>query len=303
MLAVGFWASLMLAALPVQVESADCPKGSEIEQALASRLAPASPDARPDRAQVWKQDGLLHIKLSAPDGAVIAERVLVERATCEETAELVAVMIASWATDVHPAFVEPPASIAAAANAGASTPPKAVESPASSLSSYDFAIGAGPSLAGSVALAGLAGFTWIPRGRGLGLGIFAFGDRQRSLSLGQGQVAWNRFMGGAAVDWRSSRGRLSFDAYAGLFAGWLSVEGRDFDSNQTQTSFSPAVALGGRLAWWANHHFAVWLDILGVLSLRGQSVYALPDGEERKLPVFQGLALLGIAAGRANHAR
>jgi hypothetical protein len=88
-----------------------------------------------------------------------------------------------------------------------------------------------------------------------------------------------------------------------LLAGWLSVEGRDFDVNQSQTSVSPALALGSRVAWWANRHLAVWLDILGVFSLRRQSIYAAPSSDERKLPLFQGFALLGVALGRADLAR
>jgi hypothetical protein len=302
MLPAALWAPLVLVALPVQVESADCPSGPQIEQALASRLAPAAPDTRPDRVHVWKQDGLLHIELVNPDSAIIAERTLVERGSCQETAELVAVVVASWETDVHPAFAEPPANIVAAASASTPAPPKTAATPPLS-SSFDFALGAGPSLASSVALAGAASFTWIPRGSGLGLRLSALADGQRNLSLGGGRAAWRRGMVGAEADWRSSRGRASFDVYAGLRAGRLSVEGRDFEVNQSQTSFFPALALGGRVAWWANRRLAVWLDILGVLSLRTQSTYALPGSEEHRLPKFQGLALLGVALGRADFAR
>lgn len=302
MLPAGLWATLVFTSLPVQVDPANCPCGPEIEQALASRLAPASPQTRPDQAHVWKRDGLLHIELVNPDGAIIAARTLVERGSCAETAELVAVVVASWESDVHPVFTEPPIEMVTAASASPPAPPKPSAAPAPS-SSFDFALGGGPSLASSLALTGAASLVWIPRGRGLGLRLSALADRQRDLSLGEGQAAWSRWMIGAEADWRSSRGRTSFDVHAGVFAGRLAVEGRHFEVNESQTSLSPALALGTRIAWWGSRHFAVWLDILGAFWLRGQSVYTLPESDEQKLPVVQGLALVGVALGRFDLAR
>jgi len=298
MLLAGLWATLVLASLPVQVESGDCPRASEIEQALASRLAPAVPERRPDRAHVWRRDGLLHIELVNPDGAIIAERALVERGSCVEMAELVAVVIASWESDVHPAFAEPPAKIAPPAIKRTPSAPARAAAPSPS-SSFDLALGVGPSWASSVALAGVASMVWIPRGLGLGLRLSALADRQRSLSLGGGQAAWRRWMIGAEADWRVSRGRAAFDAYAGLLAGWLSVEGRSFEVNQSHTSVAPALTLGGRVAWWTSRHLAVWLALRSVFFLRGHSIYALPGSDERKLSTFQGVALVGVAMGRA----
>jgi hypothetical protein len=187
MLPTGLWASLVFLSLPIQVESGEGgPCGPEIEQALASRLAPAASHTRPDRAHVWRQNGLLHIELVNPDGAIIAERTLVERGDCAELAELVAVVVASWESDVHPVFAGPPANTVAAASA--STPVPRNTAPASPRSaSFDFALGGGPALASSGALTGAASWVWIPRGRGLGLRLSALADRPRNLSLGDGR--------------------------------------------------------------------------------------------------------------------
>jgi len=105
--------SALLALLSVQVESADCPAGPEVELTLARLLPPPSGIVRPNRAHVWKQDGLLQIELVNPDGAVVGRRSLEARGSCAEMADMVAVVIASWESDVHPAFVAPPTELPA----------------------------------------------------------------------------------------------------------------------------------------------------------------------------------------------
>ena len=68
--------ALLLAALPVRVESDDCPSGAQIEQMLAA-LLPTTPEGiRPDVARVKKRTVGLRIELTQADGRVIAERVL-----------------------------------------------------------------------------------------------------------------------------------------------------------------------------------------------------------------------------------
>jgi len=99
---VALLVALSLALLPVHVESTDCPPAADVEQALGSRLALVSADTRPDLARVWQQEGSLHVELVNPDGVVIAERALELRGDCAEMASLVAVVIASWESDVHP---------------------------------------------------------------------------------------------------------------------------------------------------------------------------------------------------------
>src|SRR5512146_2269582 len=120
--------TLLLLAGPVQVEAELCPSRHEIETALSS-LLPASPDARPpDLARVFRQERSLRIELLDPNGVLIGGRSLDDSDRCTELAMQVAVVIASLATDVHPAFPVP-GQEAPAPSPGASDSPAATPAP------------------------------------------------------------------------------------------------------------------------------------------------------------------------------
>jgi hypothetical protein len=284
--------ALLLAALPVRVESEGCPSGAEVEQALATMLPSIADALRPDLARVERRAGGLRIQLSQAQGTVIAERVLDRDGSCAELAELAAVVIASWESDVHPEFVRPhgepgPAPVAVTSAARPSPP-----------TAYDVALGASLAHAGSFAAGGVLALTWLPRGTGPGVRLFAALDAERSLDLGVGRAQWRRGMGGAELDWRLPR--LPLDFHGGFVLGWLTATGAGFSQeNLSSVSFSPAATWGARLAFWATRSFAVWVDLSGLYWTRRQTLYADPSGREQELPRLQGALTLGLALGRA----
>jgi hypothetical protein len=291
---LGAW---VYAALPVQVQSEACPSGREVEQSLVSMLPPLPANARPDVARVTIQGQGVHIELVNSDGAVVAERNLEQNGSCAELAALVAVVIASWESDVHPEFARPHTELVPTF-AVVSPPLRAAEPTQIPASSYDLALGGALSFTDSFAAGGTLAGTWIPRGRGPGLRMSATAETQRSFVLGSGRVNWRRWMGSAEVDWRFLRNRMTIDLHGGIGFGLLSAGGTGFFQSQSQLSFSPAATAGARLSWWVARRFSVWLDIAGLYWLRGQSVYSEPPISRQTIPSFQVAASLGLAIGK-----
>jgi hypothetical protein len=289
--------ALLLAALPVRVESEACPSSAEVERALALLLPAASDAALPDLARVERRDGKLRIQLVDAKAAVIAERVLDGNGSCSDLAALAAAVIGSWESDGHPDFTRPHAELLP-------SPAVGMPAPASSPSlAYDVAVGASLSLAGSPAAGGTLALILIPRGAGPGLRLFAAGEAARTLDLGMGQARWQRWMGAAELDWRFARGTLVLDLHGGLGLGWLAVDGVGFSQNLSILTFSPAATAGARLSWWLTRRLAAWLDLGSLCWARGQTVYSQPSGSAEEIPQLLGLASIGLALGRVETGR
>jgi hypothetical protein len=291
-------AALLLAATPVQVEAEDCPSGRDIELALSNMLPPMPEDRRPDVARVVHQGDRLQIELVNADAAVIAERWFDQTGTCADRAALVAVVIASWESDVHPEFARPHTE---------PIPTAAVAAPAANQEnsepvpqSFDVAAGASLSLADSLAVGAALAATWVARGAGLGAHLSAAGETARTLDLGGAQANWRRWTIAAEADWRLvSGGPAMLDIHGGLALGLLSASGARFDQNRSTLSFAPGARAGARFSWWLTRNFAVCLDVAGIYWLRQQIVYAQPVPAQQDVPRFQGVAMLGVAVGRA----
>jgi hypothetical protein len=288
-----------VAALPVQVESATCPSGHEVEQALASMLPSISEAIRPDVARVLRRDNQLQIELVSPDAAVIAERQLDNNGSCAELAELIAVVIASWESDVHPEFTRPHAAPRPAAPLEIAPPP--APSPAAF---YEVAAGASLSWDGSPALAGILMMGWVPRGAGPGLRLSATVESTRTLDLGADQAAtWRRYMGSAEFDWRLPRNAWALDFHGGLALSGLAASGTGFSQNHSDYSFSPGGAAGVRFSRRIMRHASLWLDLAAYYWPRKQILYGQPNASSQEIPQYQGLASIGLAFGQFSSGR
>ena len=167
MMLAALFSAAFVAALPVQVESAACPSGHEVEQPLDSMLPSVPEKVRPDVAHVLRRGNQLQVVLVGTDAAVIAERWIDDTGACSELAELIAVVIASWESDVHPEFARPHGEPVAAALA---EKPAAPPAPAPQTAPfYEVAAGSSLSWSGSPGLGGILSMGLVPRGAGPGL--------------------------------------------------------------------------------------------------------------------------------------
>jgi len=291
-----FLGAVVVAALPVQVESAACPSGHEVEQALAAMLPSVSEAIRPDVARVFRRDDHLQIELVNPDAAVIAERRLDENGSCAELAELIAVVIASWESDVHPEFTRSHAEPMLIALPDAPRPSPPVPIPAAF---YEVAAGAALSWSGSPALAALLAMGWVPRGAGPGLHLSATVESTHRLDLGNRQAAaWRRYMGSAEFDWHLPSGAWALDFHSGLALGWLAASGTGFSENYNGYSFSPGAVAGTRFSRRVMRHASLWLELALCYWPRKQILYGQPNASQQEIPHYQVLASIGLALGR-----
>jgi hypothetical protein len=228
--AVVFATALLLAALPVRVESDACPSGAEVEQDLVSMVSTVSTVSGvtgQDVAKVERSDGKLRVVLIDDKAAVLAERVLDGHGSCAELAELAAIVIASWESDVHPEFVRPHAEPPAARPTVAPVPGGA----------YDLSLGASLSQAGQLAAGGSLGAAWFPRDRGLGLSFLLAVETTRTLDLGVGQARWRRGTGSPEIAWRWARRGLAVDGHGGARRGLACDERCELLRKQIQRQF------------------------------------------------------------------
>jgi hypothetical protein len=301
MMLTALFGAVVVAALPVQVQSASCPSGYEVEQELAAMVSSVSEVIRPDVARVLRWGNRLHIELVGPDAAVIAERWIDDSGSCAELAELIAVVVASWESDVHPEFARPhaePMPIAPSEKATARPLPQVPRSAAF----YEVSAGASLSWSGSPALAAILAAAWVPRGAGPGLHLSATVDSTRTLDLtpgsASGQATWRRWTGSAELDWRLPRGAWALDFHGGLGLGWLVANGVGFSQNHSGYSFSPGGAGGVRFSRRETRRASVWLELAIAYWPRKQLLYGQPNAEQQSVQQYQGLASIGLAFGR-----
>lgn len=281
--------AILSAALPVHVEAGACPSGAEVERRLEQMLSSSSGavgDA--DVARVVRSGEGMRIELASADGAVIAQRTLPYAGTCAELADMVAVIVASWESDVHPAFTRPNADLVPV------SVPGGVERPEPAGASLDLSAGVGTSLADSVSMGGALVVAWFPHGVGLGGRVSGLAETTHSVYLGTRQARWRRWFAGAEVDWRFPGATTSLDLHGGVALAILQASGVDFDQNQSDTSWSAAVLLGGRWSLWISRHWAAYADVTGGYCQRDQTLHG--SGVDHQLSHFQGLLSLGFAA-------
>jgi hypothetical protein len=70
MMLAALFDAVLATTLPVQVESASCPSGREVEQALASMLPSLSGTIRPEVAHIQRRGNQLQIELVGADAAL-----------------------------------------------------------------------------------------------------------------------------------------------------------------------------------------------------------------------------------------
>jgi hypothetical protein len=296
---------LAVAASPVQVVQGagdGCPASAEVELALASMLTSpsgAAPASR-DVARLERVREALHVKLVDPQGGVIAERTVAGSGSCAELAQITAIVIASWESDVHPEFVREPAEIVQVRRPPTPEPPTAIAPPRPA-AAYD--VGGGVSLAQADTLAPGAsiGAAWFPRGAGPGLWVLGAGDISRTVAVGSHQARWRRWMASLEVTHRWTRGQFAIDPHGGLALGWVMTEGVDYTQNRSDSAFSLGGTVGIRLGQWFSRRAAVWVDLRGYFFARQASVYGTGAGttvDETALPSWGAVASVGLALGR-----
>jgi hypothetical protein len=250
--------------------------------------------------------GEVEIRLErAHASAPIAMRRVTRAESCAETADILAVVLASWGSLFAPVPLAPLAPPPSPEDDSVATA-LAVAAP-STTSSWPPALGAAVALAaargGGVAPAiGLDVSTWLGRStasRALVGRVAVAGVGTHEASFGAvGRVVWRRILlaPGLALSWSPGSSGLFAEAGAGPLAGLLFVEGRGFDSNAGTINLDLGAAASVRAgARSARRRLAVWLGGGAWAYARRQRVHVNGVTGTQALPWLDATAAVGLA--------
>jgi hypothetical protein len=221
-----------IAAPAVSVEGDSlCPTPAEVAALVAPLLADGVPAPAPARARVDQAGAELRVRLSDELGAPVAERQLASTGSCPETAEFVAVMIATWLGQLRPEQLP---------TLRLPSPPAASAPPVRSVTVGELGAGVGVTLAdGSAAPGARALVSLSARTRGWGVVAQTSLTTGHEVTIGAHAATWRRWHVTVGPSYRVPVGRWRLTASAGLSAGWISAEGTTFPRNFSTTGFSP----------------------------------------------------------------
>ena len=232
----------------------------------------------------------------APSGAPLASRRLDKYGSCEETAQALAVVIATWAARYNPV---PSTTLPPPPRASYREEPVLVRAPPRA-SPLLASVGAGAGLIaagrGSSAPfaaveldAGYADRPWAIR-----LSAVAIGER--TLPFGPGVAAWNRMFASPGVSWRWGGPTAFAEIGMGALIGAAFVQGRGFARDQQAVSLDlggvPWARVGARLAAVP---VTVWLGGGALVWAREQRVFVESVPGAASLPRVDAMLGGGIA--------
>lgn len=188
----------------------------------------------------------------APSGAPLASRRLDKYGSCEETAQALAVVIATWAARYHPV---PSATLPLPDSKPSGAPPlllRAGPRPTPPLVS----VGAGAGLIaagrGSSAPFAAVELDVRPADRRWAIRLSAVAIGERTLAFGPGVAAWSRIVASPGASWRWGGPAAFAEIGLGALIGAAFVEGRGFARDQQVVSLdlggAPWARVGARLA-------------------------------------------------------
>jgi hypothetical protein len=231
----------------------------------------------------------LRLRLSAADGTLIGQRDLSLSDRCDELAETVAVLLASWESDPHPGI--PPIA-----------EPLVIARPrpesAGATSGLDLELGAG----GGAALRGGTAASWrlemgLASLRSHWQGRIAFAAQTaRQTDLAPGRVHWRHSMATLSLVWRTPNPNWLVSADAGPLLGFATLSGHDFAVNQEQNSFELGLDVGLRAGrrW---RRFTLWADLRGEAWLQRQRAVVTGSTANLALTPWDVAATLGLSVG------
>ncbi len=283
----------LMAGQGLDVRSAtDCPSSAAISGKLAPLLAghgEAGDVAWVDVATPEpNQPGALRVRLVRAEANVIVDRHLPVQGGCDEMADTVATVLATWETTMAP----PPTLLPEDNQARAEPAPETHHA--------ELWLGAsgGAGLWGGIVGAGSLELVLQHTGSHLLGRVAMTGQTTRQLDLGPGEVIWRRGYGALGLGWQArqpkpgSYWQMAMDV--DVLLGWLTAEGRGFWPNSRKTVFEYGFAAGvrgqRRFAGWA-----LWLEARANLWPAPERAILKGVDSSAQLDKFDVLLNLGVS--------
>jgi hypothetical protein len=297
------FATLIASGAGVDVRtSAPCPSAAGISDRLKPLLPPADTNGARDVALIDVLDvrpdssADVLIRLLRPDTSEIGNRRVGLTGTCEDMAEAVAAILATWETDTQP---ESSPAEEPAASMVKEEPTVAAGTPLQT-SAWNVLVGTGTGLSfiDGVAANGMAEVVVGKGDSAWQLRAGANVQTARTLTLSSGQADWQHTTFAAGLLWRTlgSAWRLSVDA--GPVLGWATIEGSGFSPSRKQRVFEYGPTAGvrvgrtwGRWTLWAETRANLWLPAVQATAKDPVSGQAVASADVTSVDTSVGLGL------------
>lgn len=295
---------------PLTIEGgATCPTASEVALRFSALMAPAwapaadapsvpAPDDG-DRARIEIIDDMVEIVLRRADGTLIGRRRLPAQGSCDERARVASIVLATWHSDVHPAFVRevaaevvPPPAPSPTTDVVKPLPP--VPPSARGQATWDLGFGISSSVAGGAFVPGARLRGSFLRANGIGAHLTAAGEGDRSTTAGSGQAVWSRFTAGAGATYRRHLGAWAIDTDLTLLAALFRVHGEQYPVSYQDHGVDGGVSAGVRLIA-PGRTWRAWLAIDVTRWLNPREVREAVSGQVREIPSWAGSTSLGFS--------
>jgi len=258
-----------------------CPDAASVRAELARLGVPALADQH--HLVITRNGDAIAVELRSTTGDVIGARSLPVDAACGELAAAVAILVATWETEL-------------AANPIAPAP---IVLARSERRPFAYAVAAG-ALAmagrsargvGGVVTAGAAraASPWMVEGS-------VGATRYEQQPLGRGEVDWSRATLGLGGRLRARRATTELALRGQALVGVLHASARGYQTNRSETAVSPGVSGGARVQL-GRGFVTPYLDVGGVAWLRRDHLHVTGLADQIALPRFELSLALGVAIG------
>lgn len=281
--------ALVAAEHPVELRSdALCPSDEELAARL--RLLVPSQPARErhvaflDRIETGPQNlHTFHLRLVRSDGSVVGDRHLVLQGECEDMADAVASVIATW--EFSSSFDTNPESLVLRPKRAPIS--RRVEVQLGASAGLALVAGLAPT-AGLEAMLGKTASRWRVR-------LAASGETSRDQKLEGGQVSWQRASATLGLMLRTLGDQWHFSLDAGPTVGFVSLTGHGYAEDRHARLFEYGVGTGVRVerSWG---RLALWLEFRSELWAQRQQAVLAGGSSSLTLPALDVMVRLGASA-------
>jgi hypothetical protein len=269
----------------------DCPSAQAVRKALLELRAADDWPSSSVSIQVKEQSIVVDLGAGST-----TRRPIPVAADCDARAATVALVVATWASDLPAQTVTSPVMQPAT---NGSTGQRSLEPAVANLRPRHHEIGGGllAAVGGGLAPGIRIEVVRLPGDVGVGWLASLVVPAARARALGGGTTAWTRPSAGLAVHARLARSGWFLSGDAGMAVACTIAWGRGHTSNQTDQSltYGPSVGVRGGLPW---KRLKMWVDLRGGRWLYGQDVQVDGDAGDvasASLPAWDVQGALGAS--------
>jgi hypothetical protein len=278
----------LIATSSISVTGLDwCPSSDAVQKHLDALVGEQGAPGRSARLQ-YTPSGL-QVALLEGDGTLISQRTIPTDRSCDDLAEIVALVLASWLSD-----------LASQAVSAKPLPSLSIPSPTPTRPtkrSWSWEIGLAPT--GSFAGSNLAPGALLQVGLGPARGrwearLTGIYDGPRQAPEGPGAVSWQRFQAGLGGIYALSRSPYSVEIGGDVVLSDVLLHGVGFSPDASSASLDPGLDLTARLVLLRGH-WHPWIGIWATLWIRQEFPSVQGLTAPSALPQVEGFAGLGLS--------